>query len=85
MVDKVGEHAKIIDQYAIDISKSEEVREAAMRAVVGVDQFKVQMYDLSSALAYMMTQEVTRKPVIHGDDLKVLKQFMQLLALVCVF
>ncbi len=79
MVDKVGEHVKLVDNYAVEMSKSEE-RDAALRSVANVDQFKVQMLDLSSALAYMITQEVPRKPVLYGDELTALKQFMHLLA-----
>uniref|UniRef100_A0A7E4VNB3 Sulfhydryl oxidase n=1 Tax=Panagrellus redivivus TaxID=6233 RepID=A0A7E4VNB3_PANRE len=43
------------------------------------EQFKVQQLDLSSALHYMLTQEIPRKPVIDNENLAALKGWIHLL------
>lgn len=51
------------------------------QAMVPLDfeQFKVQHLDLTSALNYMLNQEIPRKPIIEGEKLSALKGWIHLL------
>lgn len=42
-------------------------------------QFEVQYLDITSALSYMLTQEIPRRNVIDGQFIKVLKDWMHVL------
>jgi thiol oxidase len=46
---------------------------------IDFNQFKVQYLDIASALNYMLTQEIPRKPIIDGEKLSALKGWIHLL------
>ena len=42
-------------------------------------QYQVQYHDILSAISYMLTQEIPRKPIITGDNMVTLKDWIHVL------
>lgn len=42
-------------------------------------QYQVQYHDILSAISYMLTQEIPRKPIITGDNMVTLKNWIHVL------
>jgi hypothetical protein len=86
-----------IDEYLKGGVPEAEKQEPAVIAVVdppkmiadshslpNVDQYKVQMLDLTAALGYMAEHEISRQKHIEGEEFTALKSFIQLLSKVSV-
>lgn len=64
--------AQIPKQEHVEIMKEPEV-------AANWQQYQVQYHDILSAISYMLTQEIPRKPIITGDNMVTLKEWIHVL------